>query len=125
MNNFVQDLRCGFRALWTVPRFSVIALFTLVLGIGANTLIFTILDALFFQSAFTDPGHLVVISNRYPNITSAPTSYPDFLFWKQQNVNQGRSPEGHQLPGRTPHLKQAIASTPQDRLKAAASRSLR
>jgi len=85
MDSILRDLRLGFRTLWTVPRFSLVALLTLVLGIGANTLIFSILDALFFQSAFTDSSHLVLISNQYPEASSTPTSYPDFLFWKEHN----------------------------------------
>jgi predicted permease len=85
MKSILNDLRLGFRTLWIAPRFSLVALLTLVLGIGANTLVFSILDALFFQSAFTDPGHLVLVSNQYPEITSTPASYPDFLLWREQN----------------------------------------
>ncbi|HXT85742.1 MAG TPA: ABC transporter permease [Verrucomicrobiae bacterium] len=49
MNSMFQDLRYGFRVLLKAPGFTIIAILTLALGIGANTAIFTFIDALYLK----------------------------------------------------------------------------
>src|SRR5437763_762657 len=78
-----RDIRYGIRVLWRSPGFSIIALLTLVLGIGANTLIFSIVSALSFHGPFKDADDLVFIRTQYPNITLG-TSLPDFVVWRSQ-----------------------------------------
>src|SRR4051812_39007442 len=62
-----QDLQFGVRQLRKNPTFTVIAIVTLALGIGANTAIFSLVNALLFRRLpFREPDRLVWISN--PNL---------------------------------------------------------
>ena len=85
MHTLWNDVRFGFRLLRRSPTYSVIALLTLVLGIGANTLIFSMVNALTFSGPFRDSGSLVTAGNQYQNIQSTPASFPDFLAWREQS----------------------------------------
>ncbi|HWA58970.1 MAG TPA: ABC transporter permease, partial [Gemmatimonadales bacterium] len=55
MDGFIQDLRLSFRSITRTPGMSLAAILTLALGIGANTAIFGVIDALFLRP----PAHVV------------------------------------------------------------------
>jgi putative ABC transport system permease protein len=88
METFWQDLRFGFRQLLAKPGFTAIAVLSLALGIGANTAIFSLVDAVLLRPLpFRDPDRLVMVWEDaskigFPRNTPAPANYAD---WKAQN----------------------------------------
>ena len=82
----MSDLRFAFRQLRKSPGFTFVAVLTLALGIGANTAIFTVFDALLLKPLpFANPEQLVRIYNTGPQLDKAPISPANFLDWQQQN----------------------------------------
>src|SRR5215467_4236604 len=93
MDAILQDLRYELRTLIKSPRFTSIALVTLVLGIAANVAIFTFVDAtLIHPLPYRDSSRLMEIyDTRTAEVFSRfESSYPDFLDWRsQQEVFDG------------------------------------
>src|SRR5215211_207968 len=88
MNEIIQDLRYGIRLLFKNPAFTLIAVITLALGIGANTAIFSVVNTLLLQSLpYKDAGRLVWVWGTNPknNIPQESASAPDFADWKTIN----------------------------------------
>lgn len=77
-----QDLRYATRTFLRAPVFSTVAIVSLALGIGANTAIFSLIDAVLFESLpVRDPRHLVLVWEK----PSAPLSYPLYKQIRDRN----------------------------------------
>ncbi|HVG32679.1 MAG TPA: ABC transporter permease [Pyrinomonadaceae bacterium] len=88
MRTLVQDLRYGFRMLWKSPGFTLVAIITLGLGIGANTAIFSVVNSVLLRPLpYPDADRLVYLQavNPAQGITASNISPPDFADWKNQN----------------------------------------
>ncbi|MGH9937173.1 MAG: ABC transporter permease, partial [Blastocatellia bacterium] len=81
-----QDLRYGVRMLLKHPGFTFIAALTLSLGIGANTAIFSIVNAVLLRPfPYQEPERLVIVQEHY-GAAGMSVSYPNFADWRAQNT---------------------------------------
>ena len=88
MENLIHDLRYAARLQFKRPAFSTIVIVTLALGIGANTAIFTVVDAALLRGLpYKDPERLMQVWESIPQekIHQREASYPDFVDWKTNN----------------------------------------
>jgi putative ABC transport system permease protein len=88
MNNLVKDLRYGIRSLLKNPGFTAIVVITLALGIGVNTAIFSLVNAVLLHPLpFPESDRLVVIKeqNGTTGETLPSVSPADFFDWKREN----------------------------------------
>ena len=88
IETFLQDLRFAFRMLRKSPGFTAVAVLTLALGIGANTAIFSVVDAVLLKPLpYQDSSRLVVVwENELPHgLVRNVVSPPNFVDWQAQN----------------------------------------
>jgi predicted permease len=104
MQTLWQDLRYGMRMLLQHPSVTVIAVITLALGIGANTAIFSVVNAVLLRPLpYPNADRLVAVSENSLESSDISVAYPDYLDWRaQQSVFEemsARMPTGGVITG--------------------------
>ncbi len=85
LENLVRDLRVALRSLGRAPGFSAVVVLTLALGIGANTAVFCVLNAVLSRRpGCADPERVVVVHGTTPNFPGGNLSVPDYLDYQAQ-----------------------------------------
>ena len=84
MTTLLQDLKYAVRTLAKSPGFTLVAVLTLGLGIGANTAIFSVVDALLMRPLpYPHQERLVLVEDEQPGYGRAPASWLEFQDWKK------------------------------------------
>ena len=88
MESLVKDIRYGVRSLLKHPGFTAVAVLTLALGIGANSAMFSTVDAVLLRPlSYPESDRIMVLEGVNPpqGITQSNLSIPDFADWQKQN----------------------------------------
>jgi predicted permease len=102
MRTLFEDVRYGFRILIKNPAFATIALITMALGIGANTAVFSVVNAILLRAlpGIEDPGKLVSMYRIQNGQTMDNLGYPDYRDYRDRNRS---------LTGLAAHVPAALA----------------
>jgi putative ABC transport system permease protein len=86
MDSLIKDIRYGFRNLLKRRSLSLLAIVTLALGIGANTAMFSVINAVLLRPLpYPDPDRLVSMTESGDEVKNRWVSYPNFVDWRERN----------------------------------------
>jgi predicted permease len=95
VDEIVQDLRCAVRILRKTPGFTIVAVLTLALGIGANTAIFSVVNAAILQPlGYPQPAQLQFLTTRFGRGDGGRTSLSPAEYWEFTEINHSYSVVG-------------------------------
>ena len=87
MVTLIQDLRFAFRTLAKKPGFTLVAILTLALGIGANTAIFSVINAVLLKPLpYPEPDRLAFLSESSEQVPDMSIAMANFNDWREQNT---------------------------------------
>ncbi len=86
MESLWQDTRYGARLLLRSPGFTIIAVVTLALGIGANTAVFSVVNAVLLRSLPYEAADRLVVVSEAINKEPRPVAYPNYLDWRDRQT---------------------------------------
>ena len=85
MENLLGEVKHAARVLWRSPGFAATAIAALALGMGANTAIFSVVNAVLLQPlSYPQPDRLVALMRHFPEGDGPATSIPKFIVWSEQ-----------------------------------------
>jgi len=85
MEVFLKDLRLSIRSFLRTPVVAITAIATIAIGIGANTAVFSVVDAVLLRPArYVDPDQVVYLATTTPQGPSYTASDPKFNYWREQ-----------------------------------------
>ncbi len=92
METLWQDVRYGARMLLRSPDFTLVAVLTLALGIGANTAIFTVVNAVLLRPLpYPQPERLVLLTEHWARFPILSVSYQNYKDWRDQSHSYPRA----------------------------------
>ena len=119
MLHILQDVRFGLRMLFHSRGLTFVAIVALALGIGANTAIFSVVNAVLVRPLpYPEPNELVWFWESQPHLSEAPFSAADFLDFQSQNSSFSEVAAVHRLSfnltglGPAERIPAMVASTP-------------